>query len=303
MPVRQLRRLEAPTGPSFHAHLSREALSYAWARRNVDSLPVDQPELIIERDGNLLAAFAGGDVARLAYSYGSDAEFVELFPSMLEQLLPRIRKSLGADTVRFRLALASSRTAVEPVLRKLSFTPQRPWLTFSLDRRDAKSAAAAPKGVAFRAGTAGDVAGVAQLDLAAFPDTPMPESGYRHSLEIGDQLLLATVGGELAGYALYSYDGIGEGYLSVLAVAEPHRGRGIGPALTLRVAKWAFAQGADHVALRTEEDNAVAIKVYRGLGFRHTGSGNDYDRPTDQRTIAAMKKAAEGTLIRFGGWR
>ena len=302
MPLRQLRRLEAPTGPSFHAHLSREALSYAWARRNVDPLPSQHPELIVKHDGNLLAAFGGGDVARLAYAYGSDAEFVELFPPMLEQLLPRLRKSLGADTVRFRLALASSRSAVEPVLRKLSFTPQRPWLTFSLDRRDAKPAAAL-KGVAFRAGTTDDVARVARLDLAAFPDTPMPESAYRHNLEIGDQLLVATVGGELAGYVLFSYDGIDEGYLSVLAVEGAHRGRGIGPALTVRVAKWAFARGADHVALRTEEDNAVAIKVYRGLGFKHTGSGNDYDRPTDPRAIAALKKAAEGTLIRFGGWR
>ena len=302
MPLRQLRRLEAPTGPSFHAHLSREALSYAWARRNVDTLPSEHPELIVENDGNLLAAFGGGDVARLAYSFSSDAEFVDLFPAMLEQLLPRVRKSLGANTVRFRLALASSRSAIEPVLRKLSFTPQRPWLTFSLDKRDAKPAAA-PKGVAFRAGSGTDVAAVARLDLEAFPDTPMPASAYQQNLEIGDQLLLATVSGELSGYALYSYDGADEGYLSVLAVAEDHRGRGIGPALTMRVAKWAFQQGAGHVALRTEEDNAVAIKVYRDLGFKHTGSGNDYDRPTDPRVIAAMKKAGEGTLIRFGGWR
>ena len=303
MPLRQLRRLEAPTGSSFHARLSREALSYAWGRRNVDPLPGEHPELIVERDGNMLAAFGGGNVARLAYSYGSDSDFVELFPSMLEQLLPRLRKSVGADTVRFRLALGSSRTAVEPVLRKLSFTPQRPWLTFSLDKRNAKLAATSPKGVAFRAGTADDIAAVARLDLAAFPDTPMPDSAYRHNLEIGDQLLVATIGGELAGYALYSYDGNEEGYLSVLAVAEAHRGRGIGPALSMRVAKWAFAQGADHVALRTEENNSVAIKVYRDLGFKHTGSGNDYDRPTDPRVIAAMKKTGEGTLIRFGGWR
>ena len=302
MPLRQLRRLEAPTGPSFHAHLSREALSYAWARRNVDALPSEHPELIVEHDGNLLAAFGGGDIARLAYSYNSDAEFVDLFPSMLEQLLPCVRKSLGADTVRFRLALASSRSAVEPVLRKLSFTPQRPWLTFSLDKRDAKSAAVL-KGVSFRADTAADVVDVARLDLEAFPDTPMPASAYSQNLDMGDQLLLATVGDELAGYALYSYDGADEGYLSVLAVAEEYRGRGIGRALTMRVAKWAFQQGASHVALRTEEDNAIAIKVYRGLGFKHTGSGNDYDRPVDPRVIAAMKKAGEGTLIRFGGWR
>ena len=303
MPVRQLRRLEAPTGQSFHARLSREALSYAWGRSEVDPIPAEHPELVVERDGNVLAAFGGGDIARLAYSYASDGEFVDLFPEMFEQLLPRIRKVQGADTVRFRLALSSSRTAVEPVLKKLSFTPRRPWLTFSLDKRGAKLAVTAPKGVAFRAGGVADIDAIVRIDREAFPDTPMPEPAYRYHLARGDELLLATASTNVVGFALYSYDGANEGYLSSLAVDDAYRGRGIGPALVSRAAKWAFAQGADHLALRTEEDNSTAIGVYRGLGFKHTGSGNDYERPTDPRVIAAMKKAGEGTLIRFGGWR
>jgi ribosomal-protein-alanine N-acetyltransferase len=302
MPVRPLRRLEAPTA-SFHARLSREALSYAWAPAEVDDLPSKHPDLVIERDGNLLTAFAGAGQSRLAYSYGSDAEFVDLFPAMFEQLLPRIRKVQGADTVRFRLALGSSRMAVEPVLKKLSFKPQRPWLVFVLEKRGATLKASAPKGIAFRQGTVADIDAIVRIDREAFPDTPMPEAAYRHHLASGDELLLATAGAEVVGFALYSYDGIGEGYVSSLAVADAYRGRGIGPALVSRVAKWAFAQGADHLALRTEEDNSTAIKVYRELGFKHAGSGNDYERPTDPRVIAAMKKAGEGTLIRFGGWR
>lgn len=302
MPVRQLRRLELPASQSLYARLSREALSYAWAVRDVDEIPAQHPELIIERDGNVLAALRG-DPSRLAYAFESDAAFVDLFPPMLEQLLPRIRKSLRADTVRFRLALGSSRSAVEPVLRKLWFTPRQPWLTFSLEKRAATGKVAAPKGVAFREGTLDDLSTIARIDRESFPDDPMPESNYRQRLQGRDSLLVATVGGEVAGFAVYSYDGADEGYLSALAVAEPHRGRGIGSALTMRVAKWAFAQGADHLALRTEERNAPAIRVYRELGFKHTGSGNDYDRPADARVIAAMKKAGEGTLIRFGDWR
>ncbi len=301
MPVRQLRRLEAPIA-SFHARLSREALSYAWAPVEVDDLPQNHPDLVIERDGNLLAAFAGAGQSRLAYSYRSDAAFVDLFPDMFEQLLPRIRKVQGAETVRFRLALGSSRTAVEPVLKKLSFKPQRPWLFFVLEKRGVVKAVA-PKGIAFRTGTAADIDAIARIDREAFPDTPMPESAYRHHLTGGDELLLATAGADIVGFALYSYDGVDEGYLSALAVDDAHRGRGIAPVLVSRVAKWAFAQGADHLALRTEEDNSTAIGVYRALGFKHTGSGNDYERPTDPRVIAAMKKAGEGTLIRFGGWR
>ena len=300
MPLRQLRRLEAPTGSSLHARLSREALSYAWSPAEVDVIP---PELILEREGNVLAAFGGAGDARLAYSFGSDGEFIELFPPMFELLLPRLRKLLGAEMVRFRLALGSSRMTVEPVLKQLSFTPRRPWLAFSLEKRGASAKAAAPKGVSFRQGDAGDIEAILRIDRESFPDTPMPEAAYRHHLTSGDALMLATVGHEIAAFALYSHDGTDEGYLSSLAVAEAYRGRGIGPALTMRVAKWAFAQGADHLALRTEEDNGTAIGVYRALGFKHTGSGNDYERQTDARVIAALKKAGEGTLIRFGGWR
>ncbi len=301
MPVRPLRRLEAPTA-SFHARLSREALSYAWAPAEVNDLPHKQPELVIERDGNLLTAFAGARQSCLAYSYGSDAEFVDLFPEMFAQLLPRIRKVHGTDTVRFRLALGSSRMAVEPVLKKLSFKPQRPWLVFVLEKRGAVKPAT-PKGIAFRAGGAADIDAIVRIDREAFPDTPMPEGAYRHHLARGDELLLAAAGADVVGFTLFSYNGADEGYLSSLAVADAYRGRGIGPALVSRVAKWAFAQGADHLALRTEEDNSTAIGVYRALGFKHAGSGTDYERPTDPRVIAAMKKAGEGTLIRFGGWR
>lgn len=302
MPIRQFRRLEVPTSQSLHERLSREALSYAWSPREVNPIPHEHPELVIERDGNLLAAFSGG-LARLAYSYTSDSVFVDLFPPMFEQLLPRIRKTLGADTVRFRLALGSSRMAVEPVLRKLSFKPQRPWLTFALEKRGAKLKSAPPKGIAFRPGGVGDIGAIVRIDREAFPDTPMLESAYRHHLVRGDELLLAIAGTEVVGFALYSYDGAEEGYLSSLAVADAYRGRGIGPALVSRAAKWAFTQGAAHVALRTEEDNSTAIRVYRALDFKHTGSGNDYERPTDPRVIAALKKSGEGTLIRFGGWR
>jgi ribosomal protein S18 acetylase RimI-like enzyme len=303
MPIRQFRRLDAPASQDFHDRLSREALSCAWSRGEVNSIPQEHPELIIERDGNVLAAFPGAGLARLAYSYGSDSEFVDLFPRMFEQLLPKVRQVLESDNVRFRLVLGSSKTAVEPVLKKLWFTPQQPWLTFSLAKRAAGGRILAPKGVTFRDGGTEDVAAVARIDREAFPDTPMPEAAYRQCLADGERLLLATMGSEVAGFALYSYDGADEGYIHALAVADARRGRRIGPALTMRVAKWAFAQGADHLALRTEERNSTAIRVYRSLGFKHTSSGNDYERPTDPRVIAARKKAGEGTLIRFGGWR
>ena len=249
--------------------------------------------------------FGGAEQARLAYSFGSDAEFVEFFPPMFELLLPRLRKRLDAETVRFRLALGSSRMAVEPVLKKLSFTPQRPWLTFSLEKRAAPAKCAAPKGVSVPARRRrAIIEAIVRIDREAFPDTPMPEAAYRHHLASGDELMIATVGSEVAGFALYSHDGADEGYLSSLAVADAYRGRGIGSgADDARGEVGVRAGRGPSGAAHRRRQSASRSGVYRSLGFKHVGSGNDYERPTEPRVIAAMKKASEGTLIRFGGWR
>ncbi len=301
MPVKPLRRLVAPTTNSLFDRLNRESLSCAWDRPAMTELEREHPKLILERNGNVLAAFREGSAA-LAYSFESDSAFCDDFPRMLEQLLPRLRRSLSADTVRFRLTHNSSRTAVEPVLRSLDFMPEPAWLRFSLDRATGVPAGETPNGIRFRAGTIDDVDEIARIDCEAFPDSPMGATALRRIVQ-KNELTIALAGKASVGFALHYYDGEGEAYLSILAVDDDHRGDGIGTALTKRVVKWGFAQGADHVALRTEERNSGAIRLYRRLGFVHVGSGQDYQRPTDPRVIAAMREAREGTFIKFGGWR
>ena len=114
---------------------------------------------------------------------------------------------------------------------------------------------------------------------------------------------LATVGSDLAGFAIYDPARDGVGYLYVLAVAEAYRGRGIGEGLTVRVAKPVFAEGAQRLDLRTADNNATAIRLYVRMGFRQVAAGRDYTRPVDPRAITRIKKTSEGTVIRFGGWR
>jgi ribosomal protein S18 acetylase RimI-like enzyme len=115
--------------------------------------------------------------------------------------------------------------------------------------------------------------------------------------------LVAAVRGEPVAFSLYALYAGGDGYIATLATAEAQRGRGIGAALVARTAKRLFAEGARHVRLRTEEQNAGAIRFYRRLGFRQTAAGRDYVRPTDSRQIERMKAEKRGTLIKFGGWR
>jgi ribosomal protein S18 acetylase RimI-like enzyme len=222
---------------------------------------------------------------------------------MFDALLPRIRKVFGVDTVRFRLTHAPSRPIVEPVLKKLWFAPERAWLGFTLAKKTPLPKLEAIKGVKFREGGIDDLADIVRLDREAFPDTPMPTDAIRKRIEQGECVLLATAGGAAAGCALFERIDGGDGYLWVLTVGEAYRGRGIGAALTVRAAKALFAEGAEAVTLRTEEDNAAAIRLYVGLGFRQTTAGCDYTRPTDPRAITRMKQTSRGTLIRFGGWR
>ena len=95
----------------------------------------------------------------------------------------------------------------------------------------------------------------------------------------------------------------GQGYINVLAVAEQHRGTGIGAALTTRAAKRLFTEGAQAVDLQTDDSNGDAIRLYIRLGFKQTRAGRDYTRPIDAKSIETLKAQKQGTLIRFGGWR
>ncbi len=53
-----------------------------------------------------------------------------------------------------------------------------------------------------------------------------------------------------------------------LYVAPEHRRAGIGRALPAHVAEAARTAGAQRLSLHTETDNAAALALYAGLGFR-----------------------------------
>jgi len=300
MPVNPHRRIAVSTGESLYDEISQQALAAAWSRAELDAVERERPRLIVRRDGNVLAATARGD---LAYAFESESAFIDVFQEMFEELLPRIRRELDVDTVRFRLLHNPARPIVEPVLKRLWFAARPAWLGFSLSKKTPLPELAAIKGVRFRDGGLDDAGELIRIDRECFPDTPMPAPMLRRAIEEGERVLLAEAGGRVAGYALYRAQDGASGYIRVLAVGEQHRGRGIGEALAVRVAKKLFAEGADRVELKTEDDNAGAIRLYVRLGFRQTTAGRDYTRPTDPRAVTRIRKTSEGTLIRFGGWR
>ena len=300
MALNKPRRIDIATGGSLYDEISSHVLSAPWSRTEVEQTERNHPNLVVRRRANIVAAIESGG---LAYGFESQSAFIDLFAEMFDELLPRVRRELAVDAVRFRLLHNPARPIVEPVLRKLWFTPLRSWLAFSLEKRTPLPKIAAIKGVTFRDGGVDDLDELVRIDRECFPDTPMPAQALRRAIENSDRVLLAMVGGSVVGNAIYRRADDGGGYLWVLGVAAEHRQRGIGEALVVRVAKKLFAQGADRVDLKTEDDNGDAIRLYRKLGFVQTVAGRDYSRPTDPRAIARVKKTSEGTLIRFGGWR
>lgn len=301
MVLKAVRRIAAPAGPSLYDVMGQQALSCAWSRDELARIERRHPDLIVRRDDDVLAALESGN---LAYSFASNRSFIEQFEPMFEQLLPRLRRALpDAESVRFRLTHNPSRPVVEPVLKRLWFSPARAWLAFSLHRKTPLPKLAPVSGIKFRDASLADLPELIRIDREAFPDTPLPSGVMRKRLKRGECVIIATAGPKAGGSAWFHIDEEGDGYIRIVAVGNDFRGRGIGAALTVRAAKKLFAEGAQRVDLRTDEDNATAIRLYRRLGFQPSGAGRDYTRPTDPRAITRLKKTSEGTFIRFGGWR
>jgi ribosomal protein S18 acetylase RimI-like enzyme len=302
MPINTPRRIGANIGQSLHDRISAKLLHYVYWRSGADATERAHPDLIVERDGNVLSVDAVGG-AKLIYGFDNQRAFVDLFPEMFEELLPRIRSVVGAETVRFRLTYNPARPVVEPVLKRLWFTPSRDWLGFSLDRKT-KLPAAAVAGVKFRPATEDDLDAIVRVDRESFPNTPILLEDMRTRLRSDrSEIVVATAGKDVSGFYLIEHPEDGVGWISVIAAGEAYRGRGIGRALTVRAAKRLFALGAREAGLSTDEGNATAIRLYVSLGFRQDQAGRDYTRPTDPDRIQQIRAEGQGKLIRFGGWR
>lgn len=109
-----------------------------------------------------------------------------------------------------------------------------------------------------------------------------PEEGYAWFL--GTQLrepdvciLVAEDGDEVVGYVYaalepHSWKELRDaaGFIHDVAVAEGHRGRGIGSLLISGASEWLRARGAPRVLLWTAERNLAARQLFTRLGFRTT---------------------------------
>ncbi len=124
--------------------------------------------------------------------------------------------------------------------------------------------------VRIRVCTEGDVAGLAALWAAVFPDARVwnqPAVSIARKRALADDLLFVAVQGDaVLGAVAAGYDGV-RGWIYHLAVAPAARRQGIGRAL-LQAAEAALrARGCPKINLQILADNAAVSAFYARLGF------------------------------------
>ena len=134
-----------------------------------------------------------------------------------------------------------------------------------------------PDGLTIRGYTPADADEIIRVNAAAFAHHP--EQGAMDAAELTERmvepwfdpagLLLATEGERLLGFHWTKQHSADLGEVYVVGVDPAAQGRGLGKVLTLAGLHHLGGLGVAEVLLYVESDNAPAIAVYAGLGFRH----------------------------------
>jgi mycothiol synthase len=91
--------------------------------------------------------------------------------------------------------------------------------------------------------------------------------GWRTAMRPCRSLFLACRDGRPVGWVAGRLLDNGRGYVSMLAVAKPERGRGLGRALLLHAFRDLQLAGARGLGLGVEADNEAALGLYRSVGL------------------------------------
>lgn len=134
-----------------------------------------------------------------------------------------------------------------------------------------------PGGLTVRGFGPGDADEVVRVNAAAFADHP--EQGAMGVADLAERmaepwfdpagLLMAYDGDRLLGFHWTKQHSPEIGEVYVVGIDPAAQGRGLGKLLTLAGLHHLAGLGVREVLLYVEADNAPAIAVYAGLGFRH----------------------------------
>jgi ribosomal protein S18 acetylase RimI-like enzyme len=102
----------------------------------------------------------------------------------------------------------------------------------------------------------------------------------RDCVEEPDGVFVAEAGGAVIGYVTVRLDSFARiGRIPDLAVADGHRGQGVGSALVRHAVEWMRSRGMALAKIETLEQNARGQALYPQLGFREVARQIHYVMP------------------------
>lgn len=132
--------------------------------------------------------------------------------------------------------------------------------------------------VTIRAAGLGDLEAIFALEQAVFSSDRLSRRSLRAFIMSPHQpLLVAMLGGRLAGYALVALRRRAAAARLYSIAVDPRIGRrGVGRALMIACEQYAAAHGREALRLEVRHDNYAAIALYQRLGFHQFGHYEAY---------------------------
>jgi ribosomal-protein-alanine N-acetyltransferase len=151
-----------------------------------------------------------------------------------------------------------------------------------------------------------DIVSLAALEAEVFPDDAWSERSWWAELAERPrrEYVVAVGASDRAGdRALLGYGGLDHAGdvadVMTVVVAGPGRGRGLGRTLLDELEHRAAARRAAHVMLEVRADNAAAIGLYTGAGYRTVTTRRGYYQPGGVDALV-MRKALRPDVIARG---
>ena len=121
-----------------------------------------------------------------------------------------------------------------------------------------------------------DVPQVHAIETATFP-TPWSEQSFIDEMtkNVCARYMVAEEDGHVIAFA-GAWMILDEGHITNIAVSAPHRGKGVGKAVTDALKQYAANLGVQYMTLEVRRSNLVAQNMYKKLGFIELGYRKRY---------------------------
>lgn len=129
--------------------------------------------------------------------------------------------------------------------------------------------------VIIRRMTIEDVPQVHQIEHDTFPTPWSLDSFEKEAVNPCARYLVAELAGRVIGFAGV-WLVLDEGHITNIAIAQEHRGKGYGRALTQGLLQYASNLGIAYVTLEVRRSNERAQNLYKSLGFIAVGVRKRY---------------------------